>query len=105
MGASMSGLLDGIGEVFARILKILGLFILAGIIGNFILIGITVLTGSFADKVTGLVMIGVLDMIPFPLNLYLSSQLNLTGFILELFLQIIIFLLLFIFLEKSNGRH
>ena len=88
----MSGILDDIGEFFAQIVKIIGLFILAGIIGNFIVISITVLAGSFADKVTGLVMIGVLDMIPFPLNLYVSSQLNPTGFILELILQIIIFL-------------
>jgi len=100
----MSEILDGLGEFIGEIGKYVALWFVAGGIATLISIGVIVLTGGFAETVTELTMIAVVDVFPFPLNMFVSSQINPVGFALELILQMLIFVGL-LYLGNTGGRN
>jgi len=88
-----------LSEIISGLAKYITLWFTAGFIATMFSILVILLRGGFAETVSELTIIAVIERFPFPLNLLVGWQINPISFIIELVFQIIIFVVLLFLIE------
>jgi hypothetical protein len=93
---------EALGEIIGGLAKYLSLWFIAGFIVTLFSMLFILLSGGFIVTVSGLMIIAVIESLPFPINLLAGWQINPISFIIELIFQIIIFVVLLFLIEGRS---
>lgn len=94
---SLSGIMSGLAKYIA-------LWFIAGFIATMFSILVILLRGGFAETVSELIVIAVIESFPFPFNLLVGWQINPISFVIELIFQTIIFVVLLFLIEGRQSN-
>jgi len=91
-------------EMIGGLAKYTTLWFIAGFIATVFSILVILLRGGFAETVSELMIIAVIESFPFPFNLLVGWRINPISFVIELVFQTIVFVILLFLIEGRQSN-